>query len=126
MDFVMSGNIRHNTRVTILIAVAAGLLIGLAGFVMKTVVSGLVLGKPFLITVLTSPLSYAAAFLGLVGFILFQKALKTGRVTMITPIMNGISIVIPVIFAVLFLSESLPPLKLAGIILIVTGIIGLK
>lgn len=126
MDVVMSGNNRDNPRLPIVIAVAAGLLIGLASFMIKTVVSGLVIGRPFFITVFTNPLSYISGLIGLLGFILFQKSLKIGRVTMITPIMNGVSIIIPVLLAVVFLSEALPPLKLAGIFLIIAGIIGLK
>lgn len=126
MVIVMSSGNRDNPGLTLLMAVIAGLLIGLASFVIKMVVSGLSLTQLFPIIVLANPLSYLAGFLGILGFVLFQKSLQIGRITMITPIMNGISIIVPILLAVLFLSESLPALKLAGIVLIVVGIAGLK
>ncbi len=126
MGAVIHGNTRHSSGLIILIAIAAGLLIGLASFVIKIVVSKLSLSSGFISGVAYNPISYIAALLGLIGFVLFQKSLQLGKVTMITPIMNGVSIIVPVLLAVLFLSEALPTLKLAGILLIVVGIIGLK
>ncbi len=126
MGAVVVGDTGHSSGLVILIAVVAGVLIGLASFAMKTVVSELPLSSGFVSAVAYNPISYVAGLLGLIGFVLFQKSLQLGKVTMITPIMNGVSIVIPVLLAVLFLSEALPPLKLAGITLIVMGIIGLR
>lgn len=120
------GNRRHIPGFNILMPVLAGVLVGFAGFVVKAVVSEISLTPTFLFHVLQNPLSYLAGFLGLAGFLIFQKSLYRGKVTTITPIMNGLSILVPVVLAGLFLAESLPATKIVGIALIVAGIAGLR
>lgn len=110
----------------ILMPILAGVLVGFAGFVVKSVVSKISLTPTFLFHVLQNPLSYLAGFLGLVGFLVFQKSLYRGKVTTITPVMNGLSILVPVVLAAVFLAESMPPIKVIGIALIVAGIAGLR
>lgn len=119
-------NNRRGSGFSILMPVAAGVLIGIAGFVIKLVMSKITLSPTFLFDILSSPLAYIAGVLGLAGFIIFQKSLYGGKVSTVTPIMNGLSILVPVILAVLFLAESLPTLKIIGVVFIVIGVAGLR
>jgi len=126
MGLSRAGFSRDSSSVNILIAVLAGILIGLAGFLVKLALGSVVLDSNFIFSVLKQPLAYLAGILGLVGFFLFQKALYRGKVSLITPIVTGMGIVVPVILAVLFLQEIVSTLKIVGIVLILVGVFGLR
>jgi len=118
-----SGNISSDT---VLRAACAGVLIGLAWFILKLAVSGLALDINFLLSLLTQPSAYIAGLLGISGFLLFQKSLHDGKVSVVSPIVTGLSIAVPVSLAFLFLSETISTLKIVGIGLILIGIAGLR
>jgi len=126
MGSARARNSRHSSGLSILMPVVAGVLIGVAGFLIKIVMSKVTLSSTFLLDVLQNPLAYLAGILGLIGFVIFQKSLYKGKVSIVTPIMNGLSILVPVVLAVLFLAESLSTLKIVGIVLIVVGVAGLR
>ena len=126
MGSTSSRNSRGNPYISILMPVIAGVLIGVAGYLIKIVMSSVSLNAGFLVGVLTQPLAYVSGVLGLVGFLLFQKSLYKGKVSVVTPIMSGLSILIPVALAILLLGEPSPPLKLVGIVLILVGVAGLR
>jgi len=106
--------------------VIAGILIGVAGYLIKLVMSSISLNATFLVSILLQPLSYVAGVLGLVGFLIFQKSLYKGKVSVVTPIMSGIGILLPVALAIIFLGEPSPLIKLVGIVLILMGVAGLR
>ena len=126
MGSTSSRNNRGSPYLNILMPVVAGILIGVAGYLIKIVMSSVSLNAGFLIGVLTQPLACVSRVLGLVGFRIFQKSLFKGKVSVVTPIMSGLSILIPVALAILFLGEPSPPLKLVGIVLILVGVAGLR
>jgi multidrug transporter EmrE-like cation transporter len=99
----------------------AGLLLGLAAFFAK---SSLQTGLSF--SLILNPILWLAAAVGLAGFLLFQKSLHTGRLSIVAPVVGGVSIVIPVILAFFFLAESVPLVKSLGIALVITGVLGLE
>ncbi len=117
---------RDSSGFNILIAVFAGILIGLAGFLVKIALGSIVLDTSFIFSILQQPLAYLAGLFGLAGFLLFQKALHRGKVSLITPIVTGMGIAVPVVLAFLFLSEIVSTLKIAGIVLILVGVFGLR
>jgi|SRR3989338_1989800 len=117
---------RNISSFSILVMVAAGLALGVFSFLLKIALDGLILDASFLPILLTRPLVYIAAIIGLVGFFLFQKALHRGKISIVTPTITGLSMVIPVLLAFVFLADFLSILKIAGIILILFGIFGLR
>ena len=126
MGSIGSRNNRGSPYISILMPVIAGILIGVAGYLIKIVMSSVSLNTGFLVGVLMQPVAYVAGVLGLVGFLIFQKSLYKGKVSVVTPIMSGLSILIPVALAILLLGEPSPPLKLVGIVLILVGVAGLR
>ncbi len=126
MGSTSSRNNRSSPYLNILMPVVAGILIGVAGYLIKIVMSSISLSTSFVIDILMQPLAYGAGILGLVGFLIFQKSLFKGKVSVVTPIMSGLSILIPVALAILLLGEPSPPLKLVGIVLILVGVAGLR
>lgn len=120
------GSGRNSFGLGILMPIVAGVLIGVAGFLVKLVMSKISLNAGFILGVLFNPISYLAGLLGIIGFVIFQKSLYKGKVSTITPVMNGLAILVPVVLAVLFLAETVSTIKIAGIVLIVVGVAGLR
>ncbi len=126
MGITGSRSNRGSPYLNILMPVIAGILIGVAGYLIKLVMSSISLNATFLVSILLQPLSYVAGVLGLVGFLIFQKSLYKGKVSVVTPIMSGIGILLPVALAIIFLGEPSPLIKLVGIVLILMGVAGLR
>lgn len=116
-----TGDSRNSAGVIVLEVVSSGVLIGLAGFFLK---AGL-LGVSGIMSFFVNPAIWIAGIMGLVGFLAMQKALHYGHVSLVTPIISGISIALPVILAYLLLGESVSLLKWTGLAAIVVGVIGL-
>ena len=102
----------------------SGVLLGLAGFALKAGVAELSLDA-LLPGIFLNPFLWAAGVMGLGGFLLMQKALHGERMTIVTPVIGGVSIALPVILAYFFLAESISPIKWAGIVLILAGVAGM-
>jgi len=123
---VTAGNSRYSLGLSILMPVLAGTLIGIAGFLVKVALAKVSLTTSGLSSLVYEPLVYIAAVLGIVGFLLFQKALHGGKVSIVPSIMNGLSISVPIILAMGFLGENLTVFKATGIVLVLVGIAGLR
>ncbi len=121
-----AGNSGYSLGLSILMPVLAGTLIGIAGFLVKLAMSNVDLTTSGLKSLAYQPLVYFAAILGIVGFLLFQKSLHGGKVSIVPSIMNGLSISVPIVLAILFLGESLTAFKAVGIVLVLVGIAGLR
>ena len=116
---------RYFSSVVILEMLAGGVLIGLAGFVLKAGVSDLSLGTSAILGIILNPILWVAGIMGLIGFVLMQKSLHGEKVAIVAPMIGGVSIILPVLLAWLFLADAISGLKWAGIILILIGVLGL-
>lgn len=105
--------------------VLAGALIGLAGFLLKAGVADLSLGLSAILGILLNPILWVAGVVAIAGFLLMQKALHMERVAIVSPMVGGVSIVLPVLLAWVFLGEIVSDLKWIGIVLILIGVAGL-
>lgn len=117
---------RHRHRLAVLTAIAAGALFGLGGFFTKIAVGGAPLAILFSSPLVLNPVAWLAALAGIAGFVLLQTALRHGRLSVVTPIITGVSIVVPVLLALAVLGERISPLNGIGILLILAGSIGLS
>ena len=116
---------RYFSSVVILEMLLAGVLMGLAAFGLKFGVLDISLSSRFLLEVLSNPLIWAVGVISIIGFVLMQKSLHGEKVAIVTPMIGGISIILPVLLALGFLGETVSALKWAGIILILIGVTGL-
>ena len=89
-------------------------------------ISILFLPMLFIFSVKLSPLyiliAFAIALLGYIPAITFMRALKAGKVGIISPISNS-SVIFTILLAVIFFKEKLMLTQLLSIILIIAGII---
>lgn len=97
-----------------ILASISGALLGFAMFFVKISIATGSLGIMFFI----NPLTWLAAILGLIGFLIMQKSLHDGYVSISISLIAGISIIIPVILANMFLGEvvGLDWIGIAGIL----------
>ncbi len=126
---VSSGNnssVSVLSKLNLFLPVIAGVLLGLAAFLIKIVMTGASFNMQFVFSFFLNPLTWSAIISGLAGFLIFQKSLYRGKVSVAYPIVSGVSIAIPVAFAFLFLGEILSTIKIVGIVLILVGVTGLR
>ena len=116
---------RYFSSVVILEMLIGGVLIGLAGFFLKAGVAELSLNMAAIGGIVLNPVLWLAAIMGLAGFVLMQKSLHGEKVAIVAPMIGGISIILPVVLAWVFLAEIISPFKWAGIVLILIGVAGL-
>lgn len=116
---------RHFSSVVILEMFAGGVLIGLAGFALKAGVSELALDMSAILGIILTPILWIAAIIGLAGFLLMQKSLHGEKVSIVAPMIGGVSIILPVLLAYFFLGDIISELKWVGIILILVGVTAL-
>ncbi|MFA7654104.1 MAG: DMT family transporter [Candidatus Magasanikbacteria bacterium] len=64
----------------------------------------------------------AIAFVGYIPVITFYRALKVGKIGVIAPVAHS-SIVITVVLSILFFQETLQPLQVGAIVLIILGVL---
>lgn len=98
---------------------------GIVAYLLKAGVMQMEMNQYFLLSVMASPFMWFLAVLSIAAFLIMQKALHGSHVSIVSPMVGGISIVLPVIMAWLWLGESVSPLKWAGIILVLVGTVGL-
>jgi len=103
----------------IITALLAGLLLGLAAFFLKIVMSGEISRE-----IIYSPVAWFTLLLAASGFLMMQSALQ-GYVSKIIPIITGNSILVSVVLASIFLGELISILKWIGILLVLIGVFGL-
>ena len=97
------------------LASISGVLLGFSMFFVKITIFS---GVGFFI----NPLTWLAAFLGLAGFLIMQKSFHDGYVSISISLIAGISIIIPVVLANLFLGEVVG-MDWLGIVLILLGVL---
>jgi uncharacterized membrane protein len=115
---------RKNTA--ILDILISGIMIGLACFFLKLALTGVTIDAFFIINLLLIPYIWIAAILAIIGFFFMQRAFYSGLISKIVPILAGLSIIIPVILAIVFLVETIGTIKIIAIVLIVSGILALS
>ena len=113
MGFNSFDNIRSGTGFNIL----SGILLGFGAFLLKIGFSG-----ASILTSLFSPLTILASVLLVAGFLLLQKALHGGHVSVAAPVSMGLGVAIPVVLSFLFMGDYISLLKWFGIIIILAGI----
>jgi drug/metabolite transporter (DMT)-like permease len=104
---------------------ASGILLGLAAFMLKVGMSGIILDSWFIVSALHSEALWIAAIFGIIGFLLMQRALHLEKVSIVTPTIGGVSIIIPVLLAYTFLGEAMSTMKWVGVVLVLIGVAGL-
>jgi len=114
-----------NNNPWVVSSLASGLLYGLMAFFLKVSLTGFSFTGPGLLAFVSNPVAWLTGIIALAGFLLMQKALHGGNVTIVVPVIGGISIVVPVLLAFAFLGEAVTALKAIGIVLIIVGTTGL-
>ncbi len=102
----------------IIVAIAAGFLLGIAALFAKLAMSEVSL------LIIISPIAWMALLLAAAGFLLMQFALQ-GYVSKIMPIITGVSIIVAIVLAFIFLNETIAYVKWLGIFLVLAGVFGL-
>jgi uncharacterized membrane protein len=100
------------------VAIAAGFLLGIAALFAKLAMSEVSL------LIIISPIAWMALLLAVAGFLLMQFALQ-GYVSKIMPIITGVSIIVAIVLAFIFLTETIAYVKWLGIFLVLAGVFGL-
>ncbi|MBI4895493.1 MAG: hypothetical protein HY831_03295 [Candidatus Aenigmarchaeota archaeon] len=101
-----------------ILASISGVLLGFSMFFVKIAISSGLFGIGFFI----NPLTWLAAGLGLAGFLIMQKSFHDGYVSVSISLIAGISIIIPVVLANMFLGEVVG-MDWLGIVLILLGVL---
>ena len=109
----------NNSDKYVMIAVIAGIILGIA-----TTLAKIVLNTTFN-SLLFMPITWITAFLALAGFVLMQLALNKANISIVIPVITGLSIASAVITAFFILGESLTTIQTAGIVLILIGTFGI-
>ena len=104
---------------SIVLAILSGILLGLAGFCLKIVMSG-----ELSMAIIFSPYAWIALLLAVGGFLLMQKSFQ-GYVSRAIPIINGFLIIVSVALAYVFLGETLSGIKMLGTFFVLIGVFGL-
>ncbi len=96
---------------------------GLGVFLLKNALSGFSLSLLSLPMLLLNPVIVLAAALSVSGFMIVQKSMYGGHISVVSPIVVGIGIALPIALACIVLAEPLSLADAAGISLIVAGIV---
>ena len=109
----------NNSDKYVMIAVIDGIILGIA-----TTLAKIVLNTAFN-SLLFMPATWITAFLALTGFVLMQLSLNKANISIVIPVITGLSIASAVITAFFILGESLTTIQTAGIVLILIGTFGI-
>jgi|SRR3989338_1147094 len=112
-------NPRDNSDKYVLIAVFAGIILGIATALAKIVLNT-ELNQIFLM-----PVTWVTVFLALVGFGLMQLVLNKVNISVVIPVITGLSIASAIFTAFIILDELLTTMQTAGIVLILIGTFGI-
>ncbi len=104
---------------------AAGLMMGLAAYGLKVVLVRITMDAYFMLSVITTPEMWLIGIMSILAFLLMQRALHGSHVSIVSPMIGGIAIILPVLMAYFWLGESVSMLKWAGIVLVLLGTAGL-
>ena len=104
---------------------AAGFMMGLAAYAMKVVLAYVPMDSYFILSVITTPEMWLIGIMSILAFLLMQRSLHGAHVSIVSPMIGGIAIILPVLMAYFWLGESVSAIKWAGIILVLVGTAGL-
>ncbi|MDD5417871.1 MAG: hypothetical protein PHW96_03240 [Candidatus Nanoarchaeia archaeon] len=102
--------------------IAGSAIGGLAPVIASYLLRGINLTFESYFRALLSPLGIIAVSIGALSYMLFQVAISTEKISLLSPMASTITTAVTVMGGVLILSESLNLLKLAGVILCIIGI----
>jgi len=113
----------------ILLAIGSGFGFGMGAvalkmldYDLKQIVGGFYVSDPhFLLTFLTSPNGWMLIVFNLLGFALFQLSFAHGRITLIGPLSQVFSMVIPVMAGIVAFRESLAAWQWMGVMTVTLG-----
>ncbi len=104
---------------------AAGFMMGLAAYAMKVVLGYIAMDSYFILSVITTPEMWMIGIMSALAFLLMQRALHGAHVSIVSPMIGGIAIILPVLMAFFWLGEVVSIIKWVGIILVLLGTAGL-
>ena len=116
---------RDNSGSPILEMLAAGFMMGLAAYAMKVVLGYIAMDSYFILSVITTPEMWMIGIMSALAFLLMQRALHGTHVSVVSPMIGGIAIILPVLMAFFWLGEAVSIIKWVGIILVLLGTAGL-
>ncbi|MBI5060961.1 MAG: hypothetical protein HZB67_01465 [Candidatus Aenigmarchaeota archaeon] len=117
---------RNYNNLSILIAVLGGLLMGIGAFLLKMELSGFALEIITIPLLLLNPIIVVAAALSITGFVMAQRAMHAGHLSIISSIVVGMGIMVPITLAYSFMSEPVAFMKILGIVLVIVGVLFLS
>jgi uncharacterized membrane protein len=84
--------------------------------------------QPGIMQIIMYPVSWIAAACGIAGFLLMQKAMHKEYMSIVLPVITGLSTLISVLLAFGVLNEVLSMTRWIGIVLVIVGtlVIALK
>ena len=120
-----SFSVRHHYP-WLIAATLSGALYGFMSYFLKVSLGSFSFTPGGIMVFVSNPLAWVTGILVLAGFLLMQKALHDGLVTIVIPIISGISIIIPVLLGVVLLGETLTTFQWFGVLLVIVGTAGLE
>jgi uncharacterized membrane protein len=112
-----NGN-RRGIAYSLLIAVVAGLILGAGTLFTKMAMTQETLT---LETLILFPGSWLAVICGVVGFLLMQRAIYNEYMTIILPVVTGLSTLVSVLLAFTVLTENIAITRWIGVVIIIIG-----
>lgn len=106
--------------------ILSGVFTGISGLFVSMAISDTGAGMGSLILLALSPMFWLSCVCGGLGFTYLQIALHEKDLSLVQPAVSSIAIVTPVVLAVIFLGEYVPPSRWAGVGLLLVGIIGIQ
>ena len=102
----------------------SGIFTGISGLFARAAMINTGEGFAFIQTIIFEPMIWLSCITGVLGFAYLQIALHRNDVSFVGPVVSSIGIITPVILAVIFLNEYVPPSRWVGVGLMLLGITG--
>lgn len=109
---------RRSIAYSLLIAIVSGLILGAGTLFTKMAMTQEVLT---LETLVFFPGSWLAVVCGVVGFLLMQRAIYNEYMSIILPVVTGLSTLVSVLLAFTILMESIAITRWIGVVVIIIG-----
>ena len=103
----------------------SGILTGISAVYARIGMAGTGPDLTYIYSFLFNPALWIASALGIAGFAYLQISLHKYDLSFVEPAVASVAIITPVILAVIFLGEYVPPLRWVGVGLLILGIVGL-
>jgi len=102
----------------------SGLFTGISAVFAKIGMTNAPADFTFLFAFLSSPMLLISVAFGVTGFAYLQISLHKSDLSFVGPVAASLAIITPVILAVIFLNEYVPPLRWVGVGLLILGMVG--